>query len=568
MSKQWGESTSSKGSGLLWGGCRWVAASVLRAAALTAPPSQGLALLEMTDAEESVAPGSAVAEGEDAGPGSSQANPNATTEIVRETGGVRATFTIKPENFKHRVVVPLSAVGAEVKALLSSELRISVGAISVFFQGKPVPDDVTLVSLGLEADTDVDFDLVLDYTSHISKEKAAIVAGRLPETLDVEVGQGPGKPMKLVHVSIDVSKVTRKPYLGGYRDKRNGREFHHACTNTERTRRFDEDLDRKFTRETQTYEQVTHAVQSTREACTQMARKGLLIDDFNDRVMTVGEYISADTHSGVVLEKTIIIQRNLRGYFARKKVNELRTKKQEHDRFVEDQAARAAEQAEQDRRYNIERRMRPRKRSDFRLLQDELDTWNTQETLRIKENGDMSKEEKQVALKKLLFKETKLLQTIDRLKVLAKKENKEVAVNKMLEKMSKPKRWNLKDGHAIEVHTPYTTRAIELQQLYNGLQVPVLTTEERLDVLLHVKWTVKEFDCNLTREIVDLIDREADLLSRGRNPKVLAGLRKRISHLFLTFCETPEFNPEVVRFQIDPAQFEGLIDNFDSSIRV
>ena len=57
-------------------------------------------------------------------------------------------------------------------------------------------------------------------------------------------------------------------------------------------------------------------------------------------------------------------------------------------------------------------------------------------------------------------------------------------------------------------------------------------------------------------------------LSRGRNPKVLAGLRKRISHLFLTFCETPEFNPEVVRFQIDPAQFEGLIDNFDSSIRV
>jgi hypothetical protein len=44
--------------------------------------------------------------------------------------------------------------------------------------------------------------------------------------------------------------------------------------------------------------------------------------------------------------------------------------------------------------------------------------------------------------------------------------------------------------------------------------MPKLTIDERLDVLLHVKWTVKEFDCNLTREIVDLIDREADLLNR------------------------------------------------------
>ena len=44
-----------------------------------------------------------------------------------------------------------------------------------------------------------------------------------------------------------------------------------------------------------------------------------------------------------------------------------------------------------------------------------------------------------------------------------------------------------------------------------------------LDVLLHVKWTVKEFDCNLTREMVDLIDREADMLNRGRPEKSFAG---------------------------------------------
>ena len=49
-------------------------------------------------------------------------------------------------------------------------------------------------------------------------------------------------------------------------------------------------------------------------------------------------------------------------------------------------------------------------------------------------------------------------------------------------------------------------------ELYNGLRLPFLSIDERLDVLLHVKWTVKEFDCNLTRDIVELIDREVSAI--------------------------------------------------------
>ena len=57
--------------------------------------------------------------------------------------------------------------------------------------------------------------------------------------------------------------------------------------------------------------------------------------------------------------------------------------------------------------------------------------------------------------------------------------------------MSKPKTYELRNGTKVEVHTPFTTRAKELMQLYNGLNLPMLTVDERLDVLLHVKWTVK-----------------------------------------------------------------------------
>lgn len=66
----------------------------------------------------------------------------------------------------------------------------------------------------------------------------------------------------------------------------------------------------------------------------------------------------------------------------------------------------------------------------------------------------------------------------------------------------------------VLVHTPLTVRAAELQQLYRGLTLPSLSLDERLDVLLHVKWVSKEWDTSVTRELVELIDREADLLNR------------------------------------------------------
>ena len=114
--------------------------------------------------------------------------------------------------------------------------------------------------------------------------------------------------------------------------------------------------------------------------------------------------------------------------------------------------------------------------------------------------------------------------------------------------MANPKKWKRSDGRLTEVHTPWTTRAKELMDLYNGLKMGQLSIDERLDVLLHAKWTVKEFDNNLTREIVDLIDREADMLNRGRPVKSLEGLRKRLCNLFLQFIENPDYNPEAARF--------------------
>lgn len=207
--------------------------------------------------------------------------------------------------------------------------------------------------------------------------------------------------------------------------------------------------------------------------------------------------------------------------------------------------------------------MHPKSQNDFSILYNELEMWRLKETERIKSSNVLNEEEKHKALVQLLQKETKLLQTIDRLKIQASKSNRDEKIQKFLNSMSNPKNWKRTDGRLTEVHTPFSTRAKELTDLYNGLKMPNLSIDERLDVLLHTKWTVKEFDCNLSREIEELIDREADMLNRGRSDGSLDGLRKRLANLFLQFVETPYFNPEAGRFQKVPKELLKNVVDFE-----
>ena len=214
----------------------------------------------------------------------------------------------------------------------------------------------------------------------------------------------------------------------------------------------------------------------------------------------------------------------------------------------------------QKQKKEINRRLNPRTVADFEILYNELDVWRNLEHGKInklKGEGIATKSEVKAMVSSLLAKETKLLQTIDKLKAKALKLGRDKKIDRMLTDMAKPKAWEGSNGIEIKVDTPFTLRARELMELYKGLAGGSNNnTDERLDVLLNVKWTVNEFDCSLTRDIVSLIDRESDLLTRGRSINTVKGLRVRLANLFLQFIETPEFNPESRRFLTVPNEFE------------
>ena len=530
------------------------------------PPESGAVVAD----GEAAAPGEGT-RGEEAEPGSDReegeaaavaAAPDAAGDGAGEGAGGEqpevmsfpAVFEIMPEGFRHKRAAFTGQSVGELKADLSRELRLPLEALGLVLGGQVLPEETMIYELELPPSSEeepVVFELLVEYAE---TKGAKARAGQLPHSIDVEIDQGPGNPVKLVQIFIDAASADNKPYMGGFRNKRTGSEYHHACTQTPRQNRYTE-ADRKNTRETQTYEMRTRTLQTVRECATQMERPGLLLDASLDREVATGPYMTAERFLVQKEEMALIIQRHTRGWFARRVARYLQKMQAGRQQFQSEEREREAREEEERRKKAIERRMKPRNQSDFEVLYGELEAWRLQETQKIQEAG-LHPEEQHLALQQLLHKETKLLQTIDRLKISANADNRAGRIRTFLKDMSVPKRWEMADGSIVEVHTPFTTRARELMQLYNGLQLPLLTTDERLDVLLHVKWTVKEFDCNLTREIVELIDREADLLNRGRNPKSLDGLRRRISNLFLAFIETPEFNPEAQRYQVMAGDFD------------
>ena len=197
----------------------------------------------------------------------------------------------------------------------------------------------------------------------------------------------------------------------------------------------------------------------------------------------------------------------------------------------------------------MHRRLHPKTNEDFATLYNELDEWRKQEVIKIKANTTHG-EERNNAMQELLLDETKQLQNIQKLKLLARKTSHKENTDKMLTNMAKPHSWQLSSGDTAHVQTPATQRAKELLDLYNALKLKTTggTIEERLDCLLHVKWTVLEFDSPLTKDIADLTDREADLLNRGRPVKSMDRLRSRLANLFLEFIEEPKYNPRAADF--------------------
>jgi hypothetical protein len=194
----------------------------------------------------------------------------------------------------------------------------------------------------------------------------------------------------------------------------------------------------------------------------------------------------------------------------------------------------------QKKQNDLKQRENPMTKADFENLYKELEEWTYNEKMKIHDNKSLSKEEVHRSLKQLLEQEIKLLQKIDEFKLKANSENKKIRITRFFKKLSRPKKWKRSDGRITLVTTPESMQAAELHYLYKSLDRKPDDIESRLEILLKIRFITRSRNTQLTQEIDELINREADILNRGRPESSLEGLRKRLSVLFLEFIESPE----------------------------
>ncbi|KAM9078083.1 IQ motif and ubiquitin-like domain-containing protein isoform 4-T6 [Megaptera novaeangliae] len=345
-------------------------------------------------------------------------------------------------------------------------------------------------------------------------------------------------------VAVEIIKSDfHKPFLGGFRHKVTGMEYHNAGTQTV-PKKIPEKLN-AFCRDTQTVFQRRKLQQTTNTTSTQMTKIGVYVSNMTDKLVTPGKYFSAAEYHAKRLKAVIVIQTYYRRWHAKVVVDSLKRQKMLRLQWEAQEELRKIREKEEWMKLDYYRRHNPQTKEDFELLYNALELWRQEELARI--NQSFTGAERKAALCELLEKETQIIASIGRHRYIAYTANQEASIQAFLDKCSAPKIWRTFDGKIIEMDTQFTIRARELQNIYNCIMLKNISQDERLDVLLTLKHTVKEHECKLTQEILELIDREVDLMMRGVKHENLEGLRKRIATLFFHYIKTPLFNPEVAR---------------------
>ncbi|KAM7397307.1 hypothetical protein PAMP_020291 [Pampus punctatissimus] len=467
--------------------------------------------------------------------------PQRAEHVANSTATVKVVLV--PEGHVMTVAFAIGLSIQELKRHLASELRVPAEVLQLSLDGRLVEEQHSLMELGVRPHDSTRMQMSsTDPNKHPLRPLRLPERDNMPDVITVRVQTDDGVFQEVV---VEIERpFQQKAFLGGYRHRLTGAEYHHAAVQTPPKKRPDRGVV-VFSRNTQTVKSKSQAQQCTVSVYTQMTGTGCYVSCMKDKLVAPGNYITADECHDRRLRAVIRLQAFARRWLARQVVEQLRRERDRRLAWLELQERRRREEKEEQLRDRRHRWMNPQRKEDFNLLYHALEKWRREEEQRI--NSSLRGAERKAALCSLLEQETQLIAAIGRHRIAVQNNNYDKAVKTLLDKSAAPHQWRAADGRLIEMDSEHTIRARELQDLYNSIKLSPVSQEQRLQVLMTLKHTVKVHECQLTRDVVDLIDREVDLMTRGVDTFRLQYLRKRISTLFLQYIKTPAFNPGVAK---------------------
>nr|XP_056703166.1 IQ and ubiquitin-like domain-containing protein [Euleptes europaea] len=375
----------------------------------------------------------------------------------------------------------------QMKQYFSSRLKIPQDVLQFMLLGRIMENSETLQDLGATCHETIQFDMFSLDEEHFPIQSSRLLNEYyMPDVITIRVQTDEDT---FQDVSIAITRPTfQKPFLGGFRHRLTGMEYHNAGSQTVPKKRPEKGYE-EFCRSTQTVVERKKLQQTRNTTSTQMTKIGVYVSNITDRLIEPKGYVTAEEYHARRLKAVIVIQTYFRRWNSINIVARLKEEKRLREEWEEQEEQRKEREKAGKLRREYERRMHPKTKDDFELLYHALELWRQEELARI--DSTFTGAERKAALCELLEKEAQLIASIGRHKLNADDENEQMAILSFLEKCAKPKRWKAFDGKITEMDTQFTLRARELLDIYRSISMKDILQDERLDVLLTLKHTVK-----------------------------------------------------------------------------
>ncbi|XP_038220643.1 IQ and ubiquitin-like domain-containing protein [Zerene cesonia] len=430
----------------------------------------------------------------------------------------------------------------EIKKNLAGLFQVDADNLVLLRGEQPLKDRMALLDLDYDKYGIAELELLTKDNAKLNLDK---LYNEIPvnDVLTVIVPFG----TTLKHINVEIfSEPIKKPFLGGYRNVHTDTIYHHAFTQT--PQKADKVLpENKTCRDTQTAKMREKLYDTAYSRATQMNTVHAYIPNVTDKILIPKPY---ETYEEMVARLNhnhyaSVIQRAFRHHQFRQKV----------ERWLKGCMERIARMKEEERleREAVERRLKsdlitktfPKTREDFDQLYSMVDRWKHAEISRISQLH--SKGPKIAEFTLLLDKEVELLRCIEDYRIKVKEDSKKIREKKFLEEISKPFAWYGRDGKLITMDTIETQKARKLKELYNSFLRDDMQTNERIEILVDMKFALQDFRHHLAEEIITLLDRECDLLVRRCDNHQLEFLRRRITASLFQLIKTSELNSGVTK---------------------
>lgn len=466
-------------------------------------------------------------------------------------------LNFKGEKFATKFKIDTSI--REIKNSLVEVLELDKDFITLKLNDNTLDSSLSLEKLGVLPNSTLNLNINL-LSEGQNNEKTLLnkIRQNIPTIDVITVHFSEGGIIKDIVVEIE-KKSCQKEWLGGYRHKHSRVEYHHAETQTDprRAKVFEytesgERIPLLFHRDTQTpFKLKDVSVDTTNNKATQMWRNDLYIQSKTDKIITAKPYKTfADSlEENNITRAVIAIQRSFRSWMHGKRIRSLiALQKSLLDDMKKQKLQILKDQAEKERAM-VTSAAYPVKRDDFYMLYLMVGKWWKKEWKRICDLRTLEPRKAESVL--LLNKEVKLIENIEKHRIIAKKESLKKERMRFLERSARPITFKSKSGEMISIDSRETQKAREFKEMYSALINTSLESTDRIDILQAVKQLFvshfKEFE--YADYLVEMINREIDLLTMGIKLKDLSSLHKRIEQLFINFLEQKEFNPKAAKYK-------------------